>query len=281
MNMKELTNFQITVNDQVALVDMCRPAEFNSMTRLWWRELKYVFGELSASASVRVIVLASQGKHFSSGMDLQNFASGQITEDGTSDPARNAEATRRTAIHLQGCISALEEARQPVIAVIQGACIGGGVDLITAADIRICTDKSYFVVQETNIGILADVGTTQRLPTLIPLGICRELVYTGDKLTAQRAEHLGLANAVLPTQQEALDYAMAMAKKIASKSPLVLTGAKRVINHSRDNSVAAGLEYVALWNAAMLSADDLGGSMKAYMNKETPVYDDILDQKIF
>ena len=269
-------NFSVEINAGVAHVQMCRPDEFNTMTKSWWRELPEVFNGLSDQSEVRAIVLSSQGKHFSAGMDLSVFAGGGVGEQPSKrDPARQAEVTRRSALQLQDCISSLENARQPVIAVIQGGCIGGAVDLITAADIRIGTANSFVVIQETNIGIVADVGTTQRLPTLIPLGLCRELVYTGERLYAERAEKAGLYNSVHESHEQALEAGMNMAKTIAQKSPLVVAGAKRVLNHARDHSVAEGLEYVAVWNGGQLSQNDLQDAMVAMVEKKDAEYADL------
>jgi enoyl-CoA hydratase len=155
---------------------------------------------------------------------------------------------------------------------VQGGCIGGGVDFVTACDIRIATENSFFTVQEVNIAIVADVGTLQRIPHLLPQGLVRELAYTGRRFPAAEAKHYGFVNAVHPDHDAALAAATAMAEQIAAKSPLAITGIKHVLNHGRDHSIEDGLEYVALWNAGMLQGEDVPNAVKAQMARQEAVF---------
>lgn len=264
--------FELSINaSQVAHLVMKRGDKLNTMTKAFWGELPDIIRQIDKGALARVIVLSSTGRHFSAGMDLGNFsnAGSPFTHDGKElDHARRADLVFRNTMQLQDSLSALEQCRIPVIAAIQGGCIGGAVDLATACDLRYATQDAWFCVQETAIGIVADVGTLQRLPKLIPDGIARELAFTGDRLPAQRALELGLLSAVAETQSELMEQVEQVAERIAQHSPLVTSGVKQVMNYSRDHSVSEGLEHVALWNASMLSSVDLTAAMTAYSNKK-------------
>ena len=268
--------FDLKIEDQIAHLVLKRGEQLNTMTLDFWRELPEIMGELDREAGARVVALSSTGKHFCAGMDLANFAAADFGPgEGTVDAGRRAERGLHLVRQLQGSISSLEEARLPVIAAIQGGCIGGGVDLVTACDLRYCTEDAWFCIQETNIGIVADVGTLQRLPKIVPAGIARELAFTGEKIGAQRAMDIGLVSGVFPDQQRMMAHVRRVAERIAGHSPLVNAGIKRVLNHSRDHSVAEGLEYVALWNSAQLSAEDLKEAMAAHMEKRPAQHDDL------
>lgn len=270
--------FDLQVKDAIAHLVMKRGDAFNTMTKVFWRDLRDLVTELDREAVARVVLLSSTGKHFSAGMDLANFSSNGA---GSNSPERGRQA--ETSLHgvrqLQDCISSLEQARIPVIAAIQGGCIGGAVDLVTACDLRYCTDDAWFCIQETNIGIVADVGTLQRLPKLIPQGIVRELAFTGDRLPAQRALELGLVSGVFADSSAMMEHVGQVAARIAAHSPLVTAGIKSVINYSRDHSVAEGLEHVALWNTSMLSARDLGEAIQARVEKRSPEFDGLTGKR--
>ena len=160
----------------------------------------------------------------------------------------------------------------PVIVVTQGGCIGGGVDLVTACDIRICSSEAYFTIQEINVGIVADVGTLQRIPHLLPQGLIRELAYTGRKFPAAEALRYGFVNRVEDTHADASAAAEVMAREICAKSPLAITGIKQVLNYGREHSIADGLEYVAVWNAGMLQGEDMKEAVKAQMARLSATY---------
>jgi enoyl-CoA hydratase len=224
---------------------------------------------------VRAVVIASTGKHFTAGMDLSVFG-GVAGNEPKVDRARQNEQLRRNVLEMQQSFSAIEESRVPVIAAIQGGCIGGGVDLISACDIRLCTADAWFCIQEINIGMVADVGTLQRLPYLIPEGLIRELAYTGRRLPAERAMKAGLLNEVFADQAAMVAAATAMAHEIAAKSPLAIAGTKAMLTYARDHSVADGLNHIATWNAGMLHSDDLTEALAAQKQKREPIFADLL-----
>lgn len=262
----------------VAHLAMSRPQALNTMTRAWWGELLEIVDRLSCDGKTRVVVLSGQGKHFSAGMDLANFAP---PEGGppSQDRGRMAEVGVRQIMDLQDSISSLEKARMPVIAAIQGACVGGAVDLVTACDLRVCTADAFFCVQEINIGITADVGTLQRLPRVVPPGIARQWCYTGERVPAARAYEVGLVNQVYDSQEAMLEGALQLARTIASKSPLAVAGTKRAINYSLDHTVAEGLEYIAMWNSAAISPADLQAGMQSLASKQDGDYEGLVQQR--
>jgi enoyl-CoA hydratase len=190
-------------------------------------------------------------------MDLSVFQGQGVSPLPTQEPGRLREAVRRTVLELQDSLSALEQARMPVIAAIQGGCIGGGVDMVCAADMRYCTEDAFFCIAEINIGMTADVGTLQRLPHLIPQGVVRELAYTGRRLPARRALALGLVNEVFPDHEALVAGALAVAREIAAHSPLAVHGSKEMLNYARDHSVAESLQYMAAWQSGMFQPADM------------------------
>lgn len=267
----ELTSLDYVVDGPIARVTMNRPAELNTMNRAFWTELIEVFAAIDADPEVRVVIIASTGKHFTAGLDL-NMAAAGLGGGATTDLGRQRESFRRHAKDMQETFNVVDRCRKPVIAVIHGACIGGGVDFVTACDIRIGTENCYFTIQEVNIAIVADVGTLQRIPHLLPQGLIRELAYTARKFPAAEALGHGFLNSVHADHEAALAAADAMAKVIAAKSPLTITGIKQVLNYSRDHSIEDGLEYVAVWNAGMLLGEDLSVAVKAQRAKQEAVF---------
>jgi enoyl-CoA hydratase len=263
----------LDVTEGIAHVQFIRGAEFNTMNRAFWPEMVAVFGEIEQDPSARVVVFSAHGKHFSSGLDLNDFAVGLMASEG--EPSRKAEALRRTVLHMQDSMSVVDRCRLPVLVAVQGACIGGGIDLISACDIRYCTEDAFFSIQETNIGMTADVGTLQRLPHMLPQGIVRELTYTGRRMMAAEAREWGLVNQVFTDHAALLDGVMAIAGEIATKSPIATVGNKEMLNYARDHSIADGLNYVATWNAAMLSRADLGEAFMAKQQKRDASYADL------
>jgi enoyl-CoA hydratase len=233
-----------------------------------------VFKEIDALSEVRCVVIEAMGRHFTAGLDLNDF--GGNLAGGDVEPARRAEQLRRMVLTMQETFSVIDRCRVPVLAAIQGGCIGGGVDLASACDMRYVTADAFFTIQEINIAITADVGTLQRIPHLLPQGVVRELAYTGRRMPAQEAFQRGLANQVFDTQADMLEGVMEIAREIASKSPVAMTGTKEMLNYARDHSVADGLNYVATWNAAMLSAADLAEAFQARAEKRAPAFDDLL-----
>jgi enoyl-CoA hydratase len=274
------TTFDLDIADQVAHLKLKRPEAFNSMTLAFWQEIVDGFEEIAVTPAVRAVVISSTGKHFTAGMDLSVFSNVAGNEPKV-DRARQNEQLRRNVLEMQQSFSVIEECRVPVIAAIQGGCIGGGVDMISACDIRLCTKDAWFCIQEINIGMVADVGTLQRLPYLIPEGLVRELAYTGRRLMANRALKAGLVNEVYDSQEAMVEAALAMAREIASKSPLAVTGTKEMLNYSRDHSVADGLNHIATWNAGMLHSDDLMEALTAQKQKRQPKFADLLPPRSY
>lgn len=270
------TCFSVTIEHQVAHVQLKRPEAMNTMVRAFWNELPQIVRDISDNARARCIVISSTGKHFCAGMDLAVFTGG-----GTSSAPRGedrhvtAEAMRHHVRLLQDSFSCLDEARMPVIAAIQGGCIGGAVDMTSACDIRYASADAFFVIQEINIGMTADVGTFPRLCKLIPEGWVRELAYTGRRMPAQKAREIGWVNEVFDTQEQMLDHAMATAREIASKAPLAVTGSKVMINYARDHSLKDGLDYIAVWQTGMFSGPHMGEAFKAKAEKRDPQFPDL------
>jgi len=274
----ETSCFNVEVKDNIAHLQLRRPDAFNTMTPGFWRELPEIVRDIDDGARARCIVVSSTGKHFSAGMDLSVFTSASpvATADTKRERGRAGAAMRRVVLDIQKTFNCLDEARMPVIMAIQGGCIGGAVDFASACDIRYATADAFFVVQEINIGMTADVGTFPRLCHLIPQGWVRELAYTGRRLPAHKAREIGLVNEVFDTQEAMLAHAMATAKEIAAKSPLAVHGSKVMINHARDHSVADSLDYIALWQAGMYNPEtDMKEAFVAKAEKREPKFENL------
>ncbi|MGQ7844312.1 crotonase/enoyl-CoA hydratase family protein [Granulosicoccus sp. 3-233] len=269
--------FELEVHDRIAHLQLSRADKRNSMIPSFWSELPALMEQLQSDGDVRVVVLSSTGPHFSSGMDLSVFTAGSSTSAEAafsdseprqqSDPRQRAIRLRDTIKRLQHSFSVLEEARIPVLAAIQGGCIGAGVDLAAACDMRYATRDAFFTIHETNLAMTADVGTFPRICKLMPDGMVRELAYTGRKLTADEALQYGLVNRLYETQQELLDEVMKIAGEIALKAPMAVHGCKQMILHARDHSVADTLDYVSVWNAAFLEQSEVMEAMMAGKEK--------------
>ncbi|HSV52713.1 MAG TPA: enoyl-CoA hydratase-related protein [Burkholderiaceae bacterium] len=250
--MNHLHCFTFTVTDHVAHLVLNRPEAMNTMHPTFWRELDEVLSTLHREGKARALVISSTGKHFSAGMALETFG-GEIAMDDSCAEGRAAIFDLLT--DMQATFTKLETLRIPVIAAIQGGCIGGAVDMVTACCIRYATADAFFCIQEINIGMVADVGTLQRLPKLIPLGVVKELAYTGRRLGAQRALALGLVNEVFDSPEALLAAALQCAKEIAAKPPVAIWGTKQVIHYARDHSVDDALKQMgwvqgAIWSNA-------------------------------
>lgn len=268
------TCFTVDIADHIAHIRFNRPDKANSMIPEFWRELPEAINDISDNARARVIVLSSEGKHFSSGMDISVFMQGGLDPD-ESNRELDAELFTHKVKALQNTFSALENARQPVLAAIQGGAIGAGVDLVTACDCRYASEDAFFCIQETAVGMTADVGTFPRLARLIPEGWARQMSYTAERLPASKAKEIGLVNEVFASHEALLAGVMEIAGKIAVHSPLAVTGCKAMINYSRDHSTADALNYIGVWNAGMLRADDIKESFIAKMEKRTPKFADL------
>lgn len=271
--------FDVTIANHVAHVRFNRPDQLNTFIREAWEELPAIIGDINRNARARAIVISSTGKHFTAGMDLAVFARPDGIAGGAADPHIRAERFRHDLHRLQNAFTCLDQARMPVIVCIQGGCIGAGVDMISACDIRIATDDAFFCIQEINIGMTADVGTFPRLCRLMPEGWVRQIAYTGERLPAARAKELGLVNDVFPTHAAMLDHALKLAHEIASKSPLAVSGSKAMINYARDHTIADALDYIGVWNAAMLSGPHMAEAFAAKTQKRAADFPDLLPLK--
>jgi enoyl-CoA hydratase len=248
----DLSCFSFSIADHVAHLVLSRPQALNTMQPSFWRELDQVLTTLHREGTARALVISSTGKHFSAGMALETFG-GAIQMDDRSAEGRAAIFDLLT--DMQATFTKLETLRIPVIAAVQGGCVGGAVDMVTACCIRYATADAFFCIQEINIGMVADVGTLQRLPKLIPLGVVKELAYTGRRLGADRALGYGLVNEVFDTQDAMLAAALQCAREIAAKPPVAIWGTKQAIHYSRDHSVDDALKQMgwvqgAIWSNA-------------------------------
>jgi len=273
------TCFEVEHIGKVAHLRLCRPEAYNTMTRAFWSELPQLVAELDESGGTRAVVLSSTGKHFSAGMDLAVFTGGDgggsLGGGGRREEGRARAQLRQTVLLVQETFSALERVRMPVLAAIQGGCIGGAVDMVTACDMRYCTADAFFVIQEINIGMTADVGTLQRLPKVIPDGVAREMAYRGHRLGAERALQLGLVNQVYDTHEDLVSGVIDIATEIATKSPLAIWGTKEMLNYTRDHTVADSLEHIATWQAGMFQPADMLESFTAKAEGREPDYEDL------
>lgn len=264
--------FSVARDGGVATLWLDSPERRNAMGPEFWADLPRLMEELGDDDEVRVVVIAAKGPHFTVGLDLKTMGgtvAGSGGGGGASQAAGAAKLYKEVA-RLQRSISSVAECPKPVIAAVHGYCIGGGVDLITAADIRLCSADAKFSVRETKLAIVADVGTLQRLPRVIAKGHVAELAFTGKDITADRAREIGLVNDVLPDADTLLKAAHEMAVEIAANSPLVVQGTKQVLRACEDRTVAEGLDYVAVWNSAFLRSNDLMEAMTAFIEKRPP-----------
>jgi enoyl-CoA hydratase len=193
-----------------------------------------------------------------------------------AEEGRKRENLRRQILWFQECFSVIDKARVPVLAAIQGGCIGGGVDLATACDMRYCAADAFFTIKEIDIGMVADVGTLQRLPLQMPAGLVRELAYTGRRMPADEAKACGFVNQVFATHEQLVDGVLAIARTIAAKTPLAIAGSKEMLNYARDHSIEEGLNYIATWNAAMLQTADMPEAFAAGAQKREAKFDDVV-----
>ena len=265
--------FKVEINDKVAQVAFNRPDKANALTLEAWEEMRAIFEHLDELPEARVIILSGEGKHFCAGIDLSLLMSMQQYNE-IPDEGRKREKLRKFILKLQDCISSIERCRKPVIAAIHKGCIGGGVDIAAACDMRYCTEDAYFTIKEVDMGLVADIGTMQRLPKIIGSGIMAEMAYTGRKVLGAEAKEISLVNRVYADKAKMMTGVGELAKMIAAKSPLVVRGTKEILLYTRDHGVADSLNYIATWNAAMMLSNDLMESFQASMMKRPAVYED-------
>ena len=271
----KLKAFTVDIDQHcVAEVSLNRPDSLNSMNSDFWTELPAIIEALDSESAARVVILSSVGKHFTAGMDLSIL--GDLERDDSVEPARAAEKLRRWILSLQNAFTTLEKARMPVISAIQGACIGGGVDMVCATDMRFCTEDAFFNIKETSLGITADVGTLQRIQHVMPSGLARELAYSSRNLEAAEAESCGFVNKVFADHKGMLVAVRQLATAIAKHSPVAVYGTKAMLNYSRDHSVEDSLNHMATWQSGMLQAPDVTEAMQSHAEKRDPVFDNLL-----
>lgn len=265
----------LDLDARVATLTLARPDERNSMNRDFWRELPQAIATIETANDIRAVILAAEGKHFCAGMDLSIFASPDPRMIG-GEEGRRSEYIRRLVLKLQAVFSAFEALRMPVLAAIQGGCIGGALDMVCCADMRYCTRDAYFQIKETHLGMTADLGTLQRLPHHIPEGLVRELAYTGRKLDADEALRSGLVNAVFDDHQQMLASVATIARDIAAQSPLAVHGSKHMISYARDHALRDSLDYMASWQAGMFRPQDMAQAMQGAATRSAPDYSPLL-----
>lgn len=265
--------FKVEIENKIAQVAFNRPDKANALHMEAWQEMKAIFEMLSEKDEVRVVVLSGEGRHFCAGIDLELLMS--VAGFQKIDCAgKRAEKIRKLVLNLQATITAIEQCAKPVLAAIHNGCIGGAVDIVTACDMRYSTEDAYFTIKEIDLGMVADIGTLQRLPKIIPPGIAAEMAYTGRKVSGKEAQSFGLVNSCYGSKEELMEAVMQIAASIAGKSPVSIRGTKDVLRYTRDHSVDDALNYMSTWNAAMLLSNDLTEAFKATMQKRAPEFED-------
>ena len=263
--------FELSHDGHVAHLKLNRPERMNTMTLAFFPAVRDAVRALGDEGTTRALVISSTGKHFSAGMALDVFAAGEAAL--TVGSARERLAFQESLKKLMDCFTALDDARFPVVCAIQGGCIGGALDLVTACDIRLCSADAFFTLQEITVGMAADLGSLQRLPKIVPQGVAREMAYTGERLGAERALAVGLVNAVLPDAAALLDRAMTLARTIAAKSPLAIAGTKLALNHARDHSTASALHQMTLLQSAIFDSGEMATAIAAWKEKRVAEFD--------
>jgi enoyl-CoA hydratase/carnithine racemase len=261
-------SMNLAMADGVAEVTLIGPGKGNAMGPDFWRDLPVVFDILDSDEDTRAVILYGDGPNFSYGLDLPAMMGSLAAGDAAADRARLLDTIQT----MQAAVTRVQTCRKPVIAAVRGWCIGGGLDLIAACDIRLCSADARFSLREAKIAIVADIGSLQRLPPIIGEGNTRELAFTGKDIDAQRAQRIGLVNEVYDSPQALMDGARAMAREIAANAPLAVQGSKRVLNATQGKTIEEGLNYVALWNAAYLHTSDLHEALSAFVEKRPPQF---------
>jgi enoyl-CoA hydratase len=282
MNRSEIPQSNVLTvefDGHIATVWLDRPEKRNAFAQDFWADLPQVMEALGEDSETRVVIIAAKGESFTVGIDLKAF--GPVFMNGGVDPDLDPQPTsdvaKRQALYqgikkLQRTFSAIASCPKPVIASIHGHCIGAGIDLITACDIRYTSADSIFSVRETKIAMVADVGTMQRLPSIVDPGRVAEIVYTGKDFGAEEAREMGLVSRVFPDRAETYDAALVLAGEIAANSPLAVQGAKAVLSAAEGRSVGENLDYIALWNAAFLQSNDFVEATMAFLQKRPPEF---------
>jgi enoyl-CoA hydratase len=252
----------------VATVWLNRPDKLNALNLPFWDDIPRAMEELGDDPAVRAVVVAARGKAFTVGIDLTLLA--QVAGAGTGSDASRKLARYEEVKRMQWTMTSIAQCRKPVIAAVHGYCLGAGIDLITACDIRLASQDAIFSVRETRMAMVADVGTVQRLPRLIAAGHVAELLYTGKDIGAQRAREIGLVNDVYPDAASVVEAARSLAEEIAANSPLAVQGAKKVLAAEADMSLDDALDHIALYNSAFIESRDIVEATTAFFEKRDP-----------
>lgn len=255
----------------IATLELNQPERFNAVAPAFFPALRDTVQRLSDEGATRVLVLRATGRHFCAGMALEVFGSQLALLDTAS--ARARLSFQQSLRRLMACFDVLDEARFPVVCAVQGGCVGAGLDMAAACDIRLCTEDAFFTVQEIHIGMAADVGSLQRLPKIVPEGVAREMAYTGDRLPARRALAVGLVNEVLPDAAALHERAQALAENIAAKSPLAIAGSKLALNHARDHGTAEALQQMTWLQSAIFDRAEMATAIAAWKDKRAAGFD--------
>lgn len=268
------TRFSLSIADGIADLRFQRPDKANALDAAAWQELKAAFAQLDEEPAARVIMLSGEGTHFSAGIDLSLLLEMGISQGKADCEGRKREALRRFITHLQDCVTAIEACRKPVLAALHGACVGGGLDIAAACDMRYASSEARLSLKEVDMAIVADLGVLQRLPRIAGYGVVCEMAYTGRSMGAQEAATRGIVNQVFADKETLMASVREIAAQIAAKSPLTVRGIKENLLHARDHSVAEGLKYISAWNAATLLSTDIASAMQASLTKQTPQFQD-------
>jgi enoyl-CoA hydratase len=263
---------QIQIADHVAEVTLLGPGKGNAMGPDFWREMPEAFAALDADDAVRAVIVRGAGGNFSYGLDLMAMMETVGPLLAGPQMADGRQKLLDVIGRMQGACDRVAHCRKPVIAAVAGWCIGGGVDLIAACDVRVASKDAHFSVREVKLAIVADVGSLQRLPPIIGQGHTRELAFTGKDIDAEHARRIGLVSEVFEDEAALLQGARALARQIAENPPVVVQGIKQVMNDCQGLSVAEGLRHVAVWNAAFLQSTDLAEALAAFAERRKPAF---------
>lgn len=271
--MPNFEHLELSVNQKIAHIKLNRPEKANALNEKIWNEIKEVFEWIDATSDIRVGLISGNGKHFCGGIDLSLL--GQIAQGlPQTEEGRKREKLRQIILKFQSAFTAIEKCSKPIIAAVHSSCIGAGLDLITACDLRYASEDARFILKEIDMGMVADVGTLQRLPHIVGDAFAKEMAYTGRVVSAAEAQAKGLVSHVFPSFETLIEGTQKIASTIAQKSPLAVRGTKEILRYTRDHTVDESLNYIATWNSAMLLTEDLQIAMMAQMEKKQPEFKD-------
>lgn len=274
MLMVQTEAFSLRRDGAIAELSLNRAEQLNTLQDAFWGDLSDALERIDADPTLRALVMTAQGEHFCAGMDLDFFAAVRARED--AEPGRYREWLRRKIRYLQKPMDQIEALRIPVIAATQGACIGAGLDLLCATDLRVCSAEAFYCIHEINVAITADLGVLQRMPTLIAPAVVDDLALTGRRMLAEEAHTSGFVRQVVERPQELRAAAMTLAEHVARLSPLAVAGTKAALRRNRRAQVDVGLDFMTLWNAAMFVSDDIPSAIQAQRKRQSAAFQDLL-----